>query len=87
MANIYYSRKLSDGTVKGSVGPFRNVNQAARAIGQAALDNGYVSTHAAADMLAMRFTWATPGPHVHSRSGVTYMIHTGSATPAALTDH
>lgn len=83
MGNIYYSRKLPNGTVR-TVGPFRSVIMARRAIGQALTDNGYERTADGAATFLDQISWATPGPHRHTRSGVAYMVHTGANAPDAI---
>lgn len=86
MANIYYSRRLADGTARPPVGPFRNVQAARRAIGQAMLDNGYERTPRNVGPYVDLFTWSDPGPHTHTPSGMVYMVHSGDVTPAALAE-
>lgn len=83
MGNIYYSRKLPNGTVR-TVGPFRSVIMARRAIGQALIDNGYERTPWGGAPFLDLFEWSAPGPYRHARSGVAYMVHTGASAPDAM---
>lgn len=86
MANIYYSRKLPNGTIRPAVGPFSSTHAARRAIGQAMIDNGYARTPAEHAPFTEQFARSDPGPFRHAGSGVVYVIHTGTTAPASLAD-